>query len=109
MAKQAGKLVDDLDGSTGEDVRTIDFSFDGAGYQIDLSEANVDRMSDVLEEFIEAARLSESTLAELKANAQGESRRRLERAIKENEGYKARRPRWRGERRKGDCGPVDRW
>ena len=47
-------LEDDLDG--GEADGTIDFSFDGADYQIDLSPDNRDRLRASLTPFIEAAR-----------------------------------------------------
>ena len=50
------RLVDDLDGSTTDDVHTVVFGLDGAGYEIDLTEANASRLRTVLAEFISAAR-----------------------------------------------------
>lgn len=55
MAKQITvTVVDDLDGSPG--ARTVDFSFDGKTYQIDLSADHLQGMSDFLNDFIAAAR-----------------------------------------------------
>lgn len=55
MAKQEIiRLVDDLDG--GEATVTVEFAVDGSSYEIDLSEANADRLRKGLEEFITHAR-----------------------------------------------------
>jgi Lsr2 len=57
MAQQVlVSLVDDLDGSEGEDVATVEFGVDGVTYEIDLSEANADRLRDALAEFVNSAR-----------------------------------------------------
>ena len=49
-------LVDDLTGE--EAVETVEFSLDGAAFQIDLSEENARRLRDVLAEYVEAGRRS---------------------------------------------------
>lgn len=48
------KLVDDLDG--GEAAETVEFGLDGRKYEIDLSEANAQRLRDALAEFVTHAR-----------------------------------------------------
>lgn len=45
---------DDLDGSKAD--VTLSFALDGTSYEIDLSNANAQRMRDVLQPFVEAAR-----------------------------------------------------
>ncbi|GAA2961784.1 histone-like nucleoid-structuring protein Lsr2 [Actinokineospora diospyrosa] len=50
------QLYDDLDGSAGEDIRPVEFSLDGANYEIDLNEANATRLREQLAEFVAAAR-----------------------------------------------------
>ena len=47
-------LLDDMDGS--EAKRTVTFALDGKNYEIDLNEANLDKLSGALEPFIEKAR-----------------------------------------------------
>ena len=47
-------LIDDIDGS--EASRTVEFSFDGTSYEIDLSEKNVDALRDALAVYIAQAR-----------------------------------------------------
>lgn len=51
-------LVDDLTGDTIEDShgRTITFSFDGAHYEIDLTDDNVDAFREAFSDYIAAAR-----------------------------------------------------
>ncbi|MEG8037706.1 Lsr2 family protein [Sphingomonas sp. LR61] len=51
-------LVDDLTGDTVEDGkgRTITFGFDGAHYEIDLSDNNADALREALSDYIAAAR-----------------------------------------------------
>lgn len=50
-------LVDDLDGSElNESAATTRFSLDGAQYEIDLAEANRDRLREALAPFIAAGR-----------------------------------------------------
>ena len=54
VAKQYSTAwTDDLDGSFA--ATTLEFSFDGVTYAIDLSEANAVRMRDCLEPYIQAA------------------------------------------------------
>lgn len=47
-------LEDDLDGSVAD--RTVEFSFDGARYEIDLNAANIDRLAAALAPYVEKAR-----------------------------------------------------
>jgi len=57
MAQQVlVQLVDDLDGTTSSDVSTVLFSLDGVTYEIDLSEANAERLRGGLAEYVEAGR-----------------------------------------------------
>lgn len=57
MAQQAMvTLVDCLDGTSGEDVETVEFGLDGVIYEIDLNEANADVLRDRLATFISRAR-----------------------------------------------------
>ena len=50
------RLVDDLDGLPSEDVSTVTFALDRVEYQIDLSEANANKLRDTLSTFVSAAR-----------------------------------------------------
>jgi hypothetical protein len=50
------ELVDDLDGSVGDDIETVVFGLDGAEYTIDLNEDNAERLRDILGEFVDVAR-----------------------------------------------------
>jgi len=52
------QLVDDLDDSPIADGagRTVEFSFDGSSYEIDLSNDNVDAFREALSDYIAAAR-----------------------------------------------------
>lgn len=57
MAQQViVELVDDLDGTTAEDISTVSFGLDGATYEIDLTEANAQSLRGALEQFVGAAR-----------------------------------------------------
>lgn len=47
-------LLDDIDG--GDAKRTATFALDGKTYEIDLNEANLDKLSEALAPFIEKAR-----------------------------------------------------
>lgn len=49
-------LVDDLDGTTGDDVETVTFSLDGVSYEIDLHQRNATRLRDGVAGFVQAAR-----------------------------------------------------
>jgi len=48
------RLVDDLDGSKAE--RTVDFSWEGKSYSIDLSRKNIAALQKSLQPYLEAAR-----------------------------------------------------
>jgi hypothetical protein len=50
------QAVDDLDGTTGDDVTTVQFALDGVSYEIDLSERNAKRLREELSEFIASGR-----------------------------------------------------
>ena len=52
------QLVDDLSGQSIDDGegRTIRFAFDGAEYEIDLSNSNIEEFSNSLERFVRASR-----------------------------------------------------
>jgi hypothetical protein len=57
MAQQVlVQLVDDLDGTASSDVSTVSFSLDGVTYEIDLSEANAERLRGSLAQYVESAR-----------------------------------------------------
>lgn len=57
MAQQVlVQLVDDLDGTASTDVSTVSFSLDGVTYEIDLSEANAERLRGSLAQYVESAR-----------------------------------------------------
>jgi hypothetical protein len=50
------QFVDDLDGSTSDDISTVEFGVDGVSYEIDLTPTNAAKLRDELAEFIGAAR-----------------------------------------------------
>jgi hypothetical protein len=50
------QLVDDLDGTTSEDISTVLFGLDGVSYEIDMSDANAKRLRDGLAEYVDSAR-----------------------------------------------------
>jgi hypothetical protein len=47
-------MIDDIDGSEGAE--TVEFSLEGIGYQIDLTEKNADALRKALAPFIDSAR-----------------------------------------------------
>lgn len=49
-------FIDDLDGTESDDVSTVLFGLDGIEYEIELSEANADKLRASLEEFVNSAR-----------------------------------------------------
>ncbi|WIE74471.1 Lsr2 family protein [Curtobacterium sp. MCSS17_007] len=51
-------LIDDLDGAPIEDGKggTVQFGFDGTSYEIDLSDANKDKLRDALSDYVASAR-----------------------------------------------------
>jgi hypothetical protein len=57
MAQQVlVQLVDDLDGTSSDDVTTVQFGLDGVTYEIDLSEDNAEQLRTSLAEFVDSAR-----------------------------------------------------
>jgi nucleoid-associated protein Lsr2 len=50
------QLIDDLDGTSSDDVTTVQFGLDGVTYEIDLSDGNADRLRDMLADYVAAAR-----------------------------------------------------
>ena len=56
--KVTTQLVDDLTGENIEDGkgRTVTFGFDGANYEIDLTDDNADQLREALSDYIAAAR-----------------------------------------------------
>lgn len=52
-------LLDDMDGS--EAKRTVTFALDGKNYEIDLNDANLEKLAGVLEPYIEKARRTTGT------------------------------------------------
>ncbi|HEX3790790.1 MAG TPA: Lsr2 family protein [Pseudonocardiaceae bacterium] len=50
------ELVDDLDGSTSDDIETVLFGLDGATYEIDLSANNASNLRETLANFVGSAR-----------------------------------------------------
>jgi nucleoid-associated protein Lsr2 len=65
---------DDLDGST-ENVRTFVFAVEGQEYEIDLSEANVQRFHEAVEPFVSKSREVERRTLPARRN-RGDGRRR---------------------------------
>lgn len=57
MAQQVlVQLVDDLDGTTSDDISTIQFGLDGVEYEIDLRESNAERIRNILADYVTSAR-----------------------------------------------------
>ncbi len=57
MAQQVlVQLVDDLDGSSSDDIATVQFGMDGVTYEIDLTTPNADRLRDTLADYVANAR-----------------------------------------------------
>jgi hypothetical protein len=55
------EMVDDLDGSVGEDVATVGFALDGHSYEIDLNSENAEKLRQSLADFVAAARRQRSS------------------------------------------------
>lgn len=49
-------MIDDLTGQEGDDVTTVEFSYKGQGYEIDLSAKNGEALDKALAKYIEKAR-----------------------------------------------------
>lgn len=60
---------DDLDGSTAD--VTLSFAFDGTSYEIDLSNASAQRMREVIQPYVEAARIVTNTRSTRRAPSRG--------------------------------------
>ncbi|MFJ8961999.1 Lsr2 family protein [Lentzea sp. NPDC102401] len=50
------QLIDDLDGTTAEDVEPVSFGLDGVTYDIDLKPDNATKLRDALADFVASAR-----------------------------------------------------
>ena len=50
------QYVDDLDGTTSDEIKTVTFALDGVTYDIDLTPNNAARLSNFLDDYIQAAR-----------------------------------------------------
>src|SRR4051795_13572869 len=50
------QLVDDLDGTSSDDVTTVEFGLDGVTYEIDLSASNADQLRDSLADYLAGGR-----------------------------------------------------
>ncbi|WNV84888.1 Lsr2 family protein [Umezawaea sp. Da 62-37] len=50
------QLVDDLDGTEGEDIETVQFGLDGVTYEIDLGQKNGAKLRDALADVVASAR-----------------------------------------------------
>lgn len=50
------QLVDDLDGTSSDDVSTVFFGLDGVEFEVDLSNPNAEKLRKTLEEYVAAAR-----------------------------------------------------
>jgi hypothetical protein len=50
------QLIDDLDGTTADDIETVQFGLDGVTYEIDLAAGNAGRLRDSLGDFVTKAR-----------------------------------------------------
>lgn len=64
------QFVDDLDGTTSDDISTVTFSLDGVEYEIDLTKANAQKLRDNLQNFIASARRTGGRLKRGTAPAQ---------------------------------------
>lgn len=72
MARQVQVLlVDDLDGSKAD--RTVSFGIDGDQYEIDLNQANIDKLYDALAPYSEAARKAKPARTRRVGTRQGAS------------------------------------
>lgn len=54
--KTVVQLIDDLDGTTSDTVRTVEFGLDGVTYEIDLNDDHANQLRGYLAEFIASAR-----------------------------------------------------
>lgn len=78
------ELIDDLDGTPGDDIDNIEFALDGVTYEIDLNERNAANLRDTLAEFIASARRSGGRIRRGAARPAGDKRSSAEnQAIRE--------------------------
>lgn len=79
-------LVDDLDGSTGDE--TIRFGLDGASYEIDLSSAHASELRDAIRPYVAKARRATNrvTRGKTPAPARSQETARIRQWAKDN-GY----------------------
>jgi hypothetical protein len=50
------QFVDDLDGTSSEDVATVQFGLDGVSYEVDLNADNAERLRKIYAEYVAVAR-----------------------------------------------------
>lgn len=50
------QFVDDLDGTSSDDVTTVQFGLDGVSYEIDLNAANAEQLRNVYADYVAVAR-----------------------------------------------------
>lgn len=50
------ELIDDLDGTSNEDIETVSFGLDGATYEIDLNDKNAAKLREALDDFVSSGR-----------------------------------------------------
>ncbi|WP_086819862.1 Lsr2 family protein [Allokutzneria sp. NRRL B-24872] len=50
------QLIDDLDGTSSEDISRVEFAIDGVAYEIDLNDENSAKLRDTFAQYVEAAR-----------------------------------------------------
>jgi hypothetical protein len=50
------QFVDDLDGTSSDDVATVQFGLDGVSYEIDLNATNAERLRELCSDYVGAAR-----------------------------------------------------
>lgn len=65
-------LEDDLDGGVADE--TVSFALDGVAYEIDLSQANANRLRDALATYVASARRASRTSARGQARSAGRGR-----------------------------------
>lgn len=56
MRRTTVVMVDDLDGTEGSDIMTVQFGLDGEAHEVDLKPEHYDQLTDFLEKFIAAGR-----------------------------------------------------
>jgi hypothetical protein len=74
MAQQVlVQLVDDLDGTSSNDVSTLTFGLDGVTYEIDLGSPNAEKLRKTFEEYVAVARRTGGRLRRGTAPTRGSS------------------------------------